>query len=111
VPSDQPSRHSVALPDQRDHSTDDEHHGTDRVPSPAVAVNAVVTRSWPLNQPSPPLARFGAVYFDEISAYTTNGLHSLTSGQAITMVDQNNRTLAEPVKLNDTAFQALFVAA
>lgn len=78
---------------------------------PAVAVNAGVTRSWPLNQPFPPLARFGVVYFDEISAYTTKGLQSLTSGQAITMVDQNNRTLAEPVKLNDTAFKALFVAA
>jgi hypothetical protein len=31
-------------------------------------------RSWPLKQPFPPLARFGVVYFDEISAYTTNGL-------------------------------------
>ena len=78
---------------------------------PAVAVNAGVTRSWPLNQPFPPLARFGVVYFDEISAYTTNGHQSLTSGQAITMVDQNNRTLAEPVKLTDYAFKTLFIAA
>ncbi len=78
---------------------------------PAVAVNAGVTRSWPLNQPFPPLARFGVVYFDEISAYTTNGLQSLTSGQAITMVDQNNRTLAEPVKLTDSAFKTVFIAA
>jgi Peptidase A4 family len=78
---------------------------------PAVTVNAGVTRSWPLNQPFPPLARFGVVYFDEISAYSTSGHQSLTSGQAITMVDQNNRTLAEPVKLNDSAFKALFIAA
>jgi hypothetical protein len=45
------------------------------------------------------------------SAYSTSGHQSLTSGQAITMVDQNNRTLAEPVKLNDSAFRALFIAA
>ena len=78
---------------------------------PAVTINAGVTRTWPLEQQFPPLARFGVVYFDEISAYTTSGLQSLTSGQAITMVDQNNRTLAEPVKLTDSAFKALFVAA
>lgn len=78
---------------------------------PAVAINAGVTRSWPLNQPFPPLASFGVVYFDEISAYTTSGPLSLTSGQAITMVDQNGRTLATPVRLNDFAFKAVFVAA
>ncbi len=78
---------------------------------PAVTINAGVTRSWPLNQPFPPLASFGVVYFDEISAYTTSGPRSLTSGEAITMVDQNGKTLARPVRLNDFAFKTVFVAA
>jgi hypothetical protein len=78
---------------------------------PAVTINAGVTRSWPLNQPFPPLASFGVVYFDEISAYTTSGPRSLTSGDAITMVDQNGKTLARPVRLNDFAFKAVFVTA
>jgi len=78
---------------------------------PAVAINAGVTRSWPLNQPFPPLASFGVVYFDEISAYTTSGARSLTSGQAITMVNQNGKVLASPVRLTDYAFKTVFVAA
>jgi len=78
---------------------------------PAVTINAGVTRSWPLNQPFPPLARFGVVYFDEISAYTTSGPQSLTSGEAITMVDQNGRILARPVRLTDYTFKTVFAAA
>jgi hypothetical protein len=78
---------------------------------PAVTINAGVSRSWPLNQPFPPLASFGVVYFDEISAYTTAGPRSLTSGDAITMVDQNGRTLARPVRLTDDAFKTVFVSA
>jgi hypothetical protein len=78
---------------------------------PAVTINAGVTRSWPLNQPFPPLASFGVVYFDEISAYTTSGTRLLTSGEAITMVDQNGRILARPVRLNDFAFKTVFAAA
>lgn len=78
---------------------------------PAVTINAGVTRTWPLNQPFPPLARFGVVYFDEISAFTTSGTRSLTSGDAITMVDQNGRILASPVRLSDYTFKAVFVAA
>jgi hypothetical protein len=78
---------------------------------PAVTINAGVTRTWPLNQPFPPLASFGVVYFDEISAYTTSGPRSLTSGDAITMVDQNGRTLAKPVRLTDFTFKAVFVSA
>lgn len=78
---------------------------------PAVTINAGVTRSWPLNQPFPPLASFGVVYFDEISAYTTSGPRSLTLGEAITMVDQNGRILAKPVRLNDFAFKTVFAAA
>jgi hypothetical protein len=79
---------------------------------PAVTINAGVTRSGDPNQPPfvHPLARFGVVYFDEISAYTTSGSRSLTSGDAITMVDQNGSTLARPVMLNDDAFKAVFVA-
>jgi hypothetical protein len=78
---------------------------------PAVTINAGVSRSWPLNQPFPPLARFGVVYFDEISGYTTSGPLSLTSGEAITMVDQNGRTLAKPVRLTDFTFKTVFVSA
>jgi hypothetical protein len=78
---------------------------------PATTINAGVTRSWPLNQPFPPLAGFGVVYFDDISAYTTSDPRSLTSGEAITMVDQNGRTLARPLRLNDYAFKTVFAAA
>ena len=78
---------------------------------PAVTINAGVTRSSPLGQPFPPLVSFGVVYFDEISAYTTSGTRLLTSGEAITMVDQNGRILARPVRLNDFAFKTVFAAA
>src|SRR5215210_4273274 len=80
---------------------------------PAVTINAGVTRSGDPSQPPflHPLARFGAVYFDEISAYTTSGSRSLTSGEAITMVDQHGKTLARPVRLNDYAFKTVFAAA
>jgi hypothetical protein len=78
---------------------------------PAVTIDAGVTRGG-FNQPvNPPLARFGVVYFDEISAYTTSGSRSLTSGDAITMVDQNGHTLARPVMLNDYAFKTVYGAA
>jgi Peptidase A4 family len=76
---------------------------------PAVTINAGVTRG-DLNQPVHPLARFGVVYFDEISAYTTSGSRSLTSGDAITMVESNGSTLARPVRLNDFAFKAVYAA-
>jgi hypothetical protein len=76
---------------------------------PAVTINAGVTRG-DLNQPVHPLAHFGAVYFDEISAFSTNGSRSLTSGEAITMVEANGSTLAKPVRLNDFAFKTVFAA-
>jgi hypothetical protein len=57
--------------------------------------------------PLPALAGFGAVYFDEISAYTTSGPQMLTSGDAVTMTDQNGSTLATPEKLNDWAFKVM----
>jgi hypothetical protein len=79
---------------------------------PAVTISAGVTRSsGPIAQPSPPLARFGIVYFDELSAFSTQGSRSLTSGQAITMVDRNGKKLASPTKLNDFAFKATFESA
>jgi hypothetical protein len=80
---------------------------------PAVTINAGVTRTGDTSQPPffHPLARFGVVYFDEISAYTTSGTRSLTSGDAITMVDQNGRVLASPARLNDYAFKTVFEAA
>ena len=39
------------------------------------------------------------------------GTRSLTSGDAITMVDQNGKTLARPVRLTDFTFKAVFVVA
>jgi hypothetical protein len=78
---------------------------------PAVTINAGVTRG-DLNQPVHPLARFGVVYFDEITAYTLSGYPPpLTSGEATTMVDRQGKTLAKPVRLNDFAFKTMFVAA
>ena len=76
---------------------------------PAVTINAGVTRDLiPNLPPQQPLARFGVVYFDEISAYTTSGFRSLTSGDAITMVDLDGSTLARPVRLNDFAFKTVY---
>jgi hypothetical protein len=79
---------------------------------PAVAINAGVTRTGDTSQPPDfhPLARFGVVYFDEISTYTTSGPQSLTSGEAITMVNQNGATLAQPIRLNDFAFKTVYAA-
>jgi hypothetical protein len=63
---------------------------------PAVTINAGVTRTWPLDQPFPPLARFGVVYFDEISAFSTGGTRVLTSGDAIAMVGQKRQHSGQP---------------
>jgi len=73
---------------------------------PAVSINAGVTRD-DYTPPVEPLAHFGVVYFDEIRAATTTGNQLLTSGNPVTMVDQNGTTLASPVKLNDYAFKAV----
>lgn len=73
---------------------------------PAVTVNAGVSRGASDN-PFNPLAQFGVVYFDEISAYTTSGFRSLTNGQAVTMVDRNGATLARPIRLNDFTFKTV----
>lgn len=79
---------------------------------PAVTINAGVSRTGNPSIPpfDHPLARFGVVYFDEISAYTTSGPRTLTSGDAITMVDQNGKILARPVRLNDFAFKTVYAA-
>ena len=78
---------------------------------PAVTVAAGVSRGgW--DHPNPALARFGVVYFDEISAYNTNGHQPFpASSDAIMMVDQNGTTLARPDMLTDYAFKTIFVAA
>ncbi|MDX3641648.1 hypothetical protein [Streptomyces sp. MB09-02B] len=55
--------------------------------------------------------RTSGSYFDEISAFTTAGSRSLTSGRAITMVDHDGSTLARPGRLNESAFKTVFVAA
>src|SRR4029077_3969459 len=80
---------------------------------PAVTISAGVTREGDPSQPPDfhALASFGVVYFDEISAFTTGGSRSLTSGDAITMVDQNGKMLARPVRLPDSPFKTVFVAA
>jgi hypothetical protein len=71
-------------------------------------VLAGVARAGDFRQvPLPALARFVAVYFDEISAYTTSGPRSLTSGDAVTMTDQNGSALATPETLNDWAFKVV----
>jgi hypothetical protein len=79
---------------------------------PAVTVNAGVTRSGASDQPPDfnSLARFGAVYFDEISVYSSNGPKLLKSGQATTMVNENGSTLATPVILNEYAFKTVYAA-
>ncbi|MFZ0091073.1 MAG: G1 family glutamic endopeptidase [Solirubrobacteraceae bacterium] len=79
---------------------------------PAVTVDAGVSRSGHSDQPPDfnPLARFGAVYFDDINIFTTSGPMSLTSGNAVTMVSENGSTLATPVTLADYAFKVVFAA-
>lgn len=75
---------------------------------PAVTVDAGITRGLVDNNISlSPLAHFGVVYFDEISAYATDGPRSLTGGEPITMTETNGTTLARPVRLNDYAFKTV----
>jgi len=56
---------------------------------------------------SPRWPSSGVIYFDEISAYTTSGPQTLTSGDAVTMTDQNGTVLATPERLNDWAFKVV----
>jgi hypothetical protein len=75
---------------------------------PAVAINAGITRDSQFNGPPDPLARFGVVYFDEISAFATNGQPRLTDGVPTTMVDFNGSTLAVPQRLTDFTFKVIY---
>jgi Peptidase A4 family len=76
---------------------------------PATFVLAGVSRDGNWQQPPlPALARFGVVYFDEISVYTTNGPRSLTSGDAVAMTDLNGNVIATPERLTDWTFKAVW---
>lgn len=78
---------------------------------PATFILAGVSRAGNFQQvPLPALARFGVVYFDEISAYTTGGPLSLTAGDAVTMTDQHGHAIARPERLSDYAFKAVHSA-
>jgi len=75
---------------------------------PARAINAGVTRDSQFNGPPDPLARFGVVYFDELTAFATSGTPRLTDGVPTTMVDSNGRTLAVPERLTDFTFKVVY---
>jgi Peptidase A4 family len=74
---------------------------------PAVAITAGITRDSQFNGPPDPLAGFGVVYFDELSAFATSGTPRLTDGVATTMVDSNGSTLATPQRLTDFMFKII----
>jgi hypothetical protein len=75
---------------------------------PATAALAGVSRDGDFQRPPlPALAQFGVVYFDEISAYTTSGWRSLTSGIAVTMTDLNGNVIATPERLTDWTFKTV----
>jgi hypothetical protein len=76
---------------------------------PAHSINAGITRDSAFNNAPPdPLARFGAVYFDELSAFATSGQPRLTDGIPTTMVDTSGRTLAVPERLTDFTFKVVY---
>jgi hypothetical protein len=72
---------------------------------PAVTINAGISMDTGGNPTLNALAKFGLVYFDDISAFTTDGTPSLTGGQAITMVDLDGTDLARPARLTDHTFR------
>jgi nucleoside-diphosphate-sugar epimerase len=54
----------------------------------------------------------GRILVDRLPAhYALSGSRSLTAGDAITMVSQNGKVLASPVRLTDFTFKAVFEAA
>ena len=76
---------------------------------PALSVDAGVTLDLVQNNPTlNALPRFGVVYFDEISAYTTAGYRSFAAASPTTMTDLHGNTIATPYRLNDYAFKAVF---
>lgn len=75
---------------------------------PALSIDAGVTLELVQNNPTlNKTPRFGAVYFDEISAYTTGGARSLTAGNPVSLTDLQGNTIATPYRLNDYAFKAV----
>jgi len=77
----------------------------------AVAINAGVTRDFsPEIELLDPLARFGVVYFDELTAFAINGQPVLTDGVPTTMVNRNGAVLAQLVRISDIAFKVVFEA-
>jgi hypothetical protein len=75
---------------------------------PATAALVGVSRDGDFQRlPLPALARFGIVYFDEISAYTTSGWRPLTSGIAVAMTDSNGNVIATPERLTDSIFKVV----
>ena len=75
---------------------------------PARAINAGITRDSQFNGLPDPLARFGTVYFDELSAFATEGQPRLTNGAPTTMVDRDGSTLAVPETLTDFTFRVRY---
>jgi hypothetical protein len=76
---------------------------------PALSIDAGVTLDLVQNNPTlNALPRFGVVYFDEISSYTTAGPRSLTSGTPVTMTDLQGTTIASPYRLTDYAFKTVY---
>lgn len=74
---------------------------------PAVIVNAGLSRGY-ADAPLNPLAPFGIVYFDDISAYTTGGFRSLLDGESVRMAD-GGATLARPQRISDFTFRVEYV--
>ncbi len=76
---------------------------------PATAALAGVSRDGNFQRlPLPALAQFGAVYFDEINAFSTGGWRSLTSGIAVAMTDQHGNVIATPERITDWTFKAVW---
>ena len=74
---------------------------------PAVKINAGISRGSQFNGPFDPLAQFGVVYFDELTAFTPQGNRFLTNGTPTTMTDSNGSTLARPQRISDFAFKVI----
>ena len=74
---------------------------------PAHAINAGVSRGSQFNGLPDPLAGFGAVYFDELTAFATSGTPRLLDGAPTTMVERNGAPIAQPQRLTDFTFKVI----
>jgi Peptidase A4 family len=82
---------------------------TNTINLPTLSVDAGVTLDLIDNNPTlNKLPRFGVVYFDEITAYTSAGPRSLTAGSPVTMTDLHGTTIASPVRLTEYAFKTVY---